>query len=436
MLICWFVEDYLKVNYFIQQVVLPNSGGPNVSKIRSLLFSNPRLFMISLVSFCLALSVGFVIPLFPLYLKSLGASLALIGLVTTLRGITGVFLRAPTGALSDKLGRKPFIITGAVIYTVIPLIYAQIENPIHMIPIMVIHAIGIGSLLPPMFAYVADITDPKNRGKAMGGFSTIFGWAYTIGMATSGFFIERFSHHFTFQMASVIALIGLLIAIFGIKEVRKSETEEIYENSNEDQPSFMANLKILLRNPSLMLASIALLASSVINTTLSNFLQLYADENGIRESTISSLMGVNSGVSTTMQLPGGFLADKLNKKLALSIGILVCVLPVTFIPMTTVIVVLLILLVISGAGEGFVQAISLVLITSEQDLPKGFSVGLSQVFSRFGKSIVPVLSGVISEKSGVNWAFWTGVLFAGPIFLVALLTSRRMEKRTQKPQAT
>jgi len=287
-----------------------------------------------------------------------------------------------------------------------------------------------------MFAYVADITDPENRGKSIGGFSAIFGWAYTIGMTTSGFFVERFSHHFTFQLASFIGLIGLLIAIFGIKEVRKSETEEIYENSNEDQPSFIANLKILLRNPSLMLASIALLASSVINTTISNFLQLYADENGIRESTISALMGINSGVSTTMQLPGGVLADKLDKKLALSIGIMVCVLPVTFIPMTTVIVLLLILLVISGAGEGFVQAISLVLITSEQDLPKGFSVGLSQVFSRFGKSIVPVLSGVISEKSGVNWAFWTGVLFAGPIFLVALLTSRRMEKRTQKPHTT
>ena len=76
---------------------------------------NIRYIIASIMAFCLALSAGLVIPLYPLFIASLGATSALVGIVTSFRGIPNVFLRAPTGALSDKFGRKPLMIMGAIL---------------------------------------------------------------------------------------------------------------------------------------------------------------------------------------------------------------------------------------------------------------------------------------------------------------------------------
>jgi len=378
------------------------------------------------MAFCLALSAGLVIPLYPLFIASLGATSALVGIVTSFRGIPNVFLRAPTGALSDRFGRKPLMIMGALLYTSIPLIYTQLENAWHLIPFVTLQGIGMACLWPPTYAHVADITDPENRGKAIGGFGMIFGAAYTFGMTISGFLIERISHTNTFRVASFIAAIGLAIAIFGIKDVRSSETSD--KKSNETRPSFVDNLRILLKKPSLLLAAAAMLASSVALTTTTTFFPLYGVEiAGLSESSISTAMGINSAISTIMRLPGGAMADKIEKKLALSIAILLCLLPIASIPLTVEYFPLLFLLIILGVGEGMAQSIPIVLITSLSDIPKGFSVGLAQMFGFFGKAVVPTMSGFVSEGLGLKWAFWLGALISGPPFIAALLVSQRME---------
>jgi len=62
---------------------------------------------ISLVDFSARLSYNIArTPLLPLFALYLGASPALIGAIVGASTVTGIFLKAPSGALSDYIGRK------------------------------------------------------------------------------------------------------------------------------------------------------------------------------------------------------------------------------------------------------------------------------------------------------------------------------------------
>ena len=67
-------------------------------------------------------------PLLPLLARGLGAGPSLIGLVMGASTLTGVFVKLPAGALSDLLGRRRLLLTGAVIFAALPFTYLAVST--------------------------------------------------------------------------------------------------------------------------------------------------------------------------------------------------------------------------------------------------------------------------------------------------------------------
>ncbi|MFQ6089942.1 MAG: MFS transporter, partial [Candidatus Bipolaricaulia bacterium] len=59
-------------------------------------------------------------PVLPLFAAALGAGPALVGLIIAASTITGIFLKAPAGAISDHLGRKRTLLVGAAVFGMMP----------------------------------------------------------------------------------------------------------------------------------------------------------------------------------------------------------------------------------------------------------------------------------------------------------------------------
>ena len=55
-------------------------------------------------------------PLIPLYLITFGASSTVIGALMAVFTITSTVMRLPVGVFIDRLGRKPFLLFGAVFF--------------------------------------------------------------------------------------------------------------------------------------------------------------------------------------------------------------------------------------------------------------------------------------------------------------------------------
>ena len=82
------------------------------------------LLVLYLVIFLADVVVGYILPLFPLLARDLGASLALIGVLAAFNGATQVVVSVPIGMLSDRFGRKVLVTTGPLCFVAVALLLA------------------------------------------------------------------------------------------------------------------------------------------------------------------------------------------------------------------------------------------------------------------------------------------------------------------------
>ena len=82
------------------------------------------LFRVYAIVFLADITVGIVIPTFPLYAESIGASVFLLSIVVTGMGIARILSQVYLGALADVKGRKIVQIIGLLLFTSFPDVFS------------------------------------------------------------------------------------------------------------------------------------------------------------------------------------------------------------------------------------------------------------------------------------------------------------------------
>ena len=120
-----------------------------------------------------------IVPMLPVYIRQLGGTDGLAGLVMASFFAAGVLFQYPVGRLSDRLGRKPVLVGGLVIYSL-----ASFAFLLHIAPAMAIllrglQGLGAGASAVATLAMVSGAVAVERRGRA---FASIYG-AQISGMA-------------------------------------------------------------------------------------------------------------------------------------------------------------------------------------------------------------------------------------------------------------
>ena len=130
-----------------------------------------------------------------------GATPQLLGLAMGIYGLSQALLQIPAGALSDRIGRKPVIIGGLLIFAAGSLLAASADSVWGVVAGRALQ--GCGAIASAIMALVTDITREENRMKAM---ATI---GASIGLSFSAALI----------IGPALAAAGGMTAIFGITAV-------------------------------------------------------------------------------------------------------------------------------------------------------------------------------------------------------------------------
>ena len=128
-----------------------------------------QLALIAGTDFTVWLGAGAIFPYLPVFLKEqTHASLGLIGLIAAAYFV-GVFAFSSWfGHLSDRIGRKPMIIFGTVLYAVATALFVTTTHPGWFVVFRLIEGMGAAAVVPAAQAFVADITSNENRSRAYG----------------------------------------------------------------------------------------------------------------------------------------------------------------------------------------------------------------------------------------------------------------------------
>ncbi|MBK7644354.1 MAG: MFS transporter [Planctomycetes bacterium] len=176
---------------------------------------SPLLF-IFLTVFIDLLGFGIVIPLLPIYSKAFQSSGLETGLLfSCFSGMQLIF--APMwGRLSDRIGRRPVLIGGLIGTAASYALFAH-ANSMALLYASRLLAGFFGANISVAQAYIADVTDAKDRAKGMGMIGAAFGLGFTFGPLLGG--VLAGVAHVEGQLPPVpgyaAAALSLCAAVFG-----------------------------------------------------------------------------------------------------------------------------------------------------------------------------------------------------------------------------
>ena len=128
---------------------------------------------------------GIIIPLLPFYAETFGASPLRIGLLFAVFSLCQLFAAPVLGDWSDKYGRRPILIV-SLLGTVVSFVMLALAQSFTMLFLArVVDGLSGGNISTAR-AYVADVTEPKDRARAYGLIGVAFGMGFILGPALSG----------------------------------------------------------------------------------------------------------------------------------------------------------------------------------------------------------------------------------------------------------
>jgi len=146
------------------------------------------LLVIFLTIFVNLVGFGIIVPLLPFYAETFGASPLVVGMLFAVFSLCQLVAAPILGDLSDRYGRRPILIV-SLIGTVISFVMLALAHSITMLFIARIVDGLSGGNISTARAYVADVTEPKDRSRAFGLIGAAFGLGFIFGPAISALLV-------------------------------------------------------------------------------------------------------------------------------------------------------------------------------------------------------------------------------------------------------
>ena len=189
------------------------SHAPSPARILFLLSASVGVAMIGL---------GIILPLVPVYAVDLGASGFQVGLIIAAFNVARTVFNPISGRLSDRWGRKPFIVLGLFLYAAVSVFYVMSIRVDSLILVRLLHGFTSVLVVPVALALAADIAPQQRLGLYMGTLNMAVMLGLGIGPALGGFIREFFGMAVAFYTMGGLALFTLIgVAIFLPRDTRQ-----------------------------------------------------------------------------------------------------------------------------------------------------------------------------------------------------------------------
>jgi len=365
------------------------------------------------------LGLFMIMPVFALYNDQMpGATPFLMGLALGIYGLTQALLQIPFGMLSDRIGRKPVIFAGLVIFALGSLVAAQADSIYGIIFGRALQ--GSGAIAAALMALAADLSREEHRTKMMALIGASIGVAFAAAMVLGPLINEWIGISGIFASTAVLALIGIAILYLVVPDPVHTHFHSDAEVQSGALVDVLKNGQLLRLDTGIFILHFALMCVFLVMP-----LEL-RDTAGLAAADHSKLYLPVFALSLVIMLPFVIIAERNRRMKQVFLGaIATAALAVTGFIYSSDLITLGLSLVLFFAGFNLLEASLPSLISkTARAAQKGTAMGVyssSQFMGTFSGGLV---GGAVHGHWGVDGLYFMVLL----VLLLWLLVASNMRQ--------
>ncbi len=378
------------------------------------------------IVFATITGVGIVVPLLPLYAHDMGAAGIYVAMIFGAFSLSRVCLLPLFGRLSDRRGRKPFILTGLFIYGLISIAFIFSTRVESLILARFFQGMGSAMIMPVVQAYVGEISPEGTEGYSMGLFNLSMFLSLSLGPPMGGFILDVWSMDGAFVCMGILSFLALGLGFFYLPPLSQ---EPVPLGGRRNLP-----WKIILADAGFW----GLLGYRYVHTacigTIWCFLPLYAGQRfALSGTAIGFLVMAGVFISGALQLPMGYLADRCNKRImgiiggcGAALGMYVIFKAGTFAGLLTGVT-----LFGLGGGTGMPAVTALAVVHGDRCKAMGSVMSVMTVAHSLGMFTGALMAGIAMDSVDLKYAFVLAMamMLAGAVAFFFLQSPSRTKAR-------
>ena len=355
--------------------------------------------------------VTVIAPLLGMWVEASETPFLTAALIFSAFTIVSTPLTIPGGIMSDKLGRKPLVIAGLLLYALASALFPFSTEPYDWIFVRALQGAGAGLFFPAITALLSDVTSPGERGHAMSVYNVGLGIGLALGPASGGILFDRFGIFVPFFACVAFALLSVVSVLLFVHEPKSRE--RLTEHAKKKGLQLDAKGKKALALSGVVIF-FGIGVAAIMGSLFSPF--AFAPEN-LRLST--GMIGV---ILSTMFLVFAVLQEGFNRlmreigELILSLtGLFLCACGLLVLYFATAVFELVVMSVLLGAGLGALSLGTLTLaskaageeerVHGQKQERRGKVMGIYYTVFYAGLGGIPLVCGALSEVFSARLLF-------------------------------
>jgi MFS family permease len=329
-------------------------------------------------------------PLLPIYAAALGAGDVFLGLIVSVSTLTGMVLKPFVGMLSDRWGRRIWLLIGTVFFALIPFVYRFVSTPEQLFAVRVVHGLATAIYGPVTLAYVTELSRTR-RAERLGWFAMARNAGYVVGPAAAGWML------LTMEPVAVFTVIGLLSSAAFIPVLLLPETAQaVSKRGPQIVRQALDALQTGGKTPAVWLAGGLEANIFVAVYAVRTFVPLLALHLNASVALAGAFLAVQEAVHIAFNPIGGRLSDRVGYLHIAGAGMLVLGAGLLVLSYSNAGLAFLAPAVLIGIAQGVVFPSTVALVSAKVDAAHlGVSMGLVGSMKNVGKVAGPVLAGML-----------------------------------------
>ena len=364
-------------------------------------------FLLSNKEFIFGISYSLLIPIIPLFFKSIGMGTVTIGIIISLYGVSKTLIQIPFGIISNNIGDKLTLKLSLILMSLIPIAYVLFGTSFKAGTIYVLQGAILGIAAPATYSILARTLDPKRRGACTGLASAVFTLGGGIGAAIAGYILAKSkSFNVIFYISSVGIFFTLVYVTFRVKKVKNINVKV---KNNDNISDILYEIIIL--------AASAFLGDYIYSCVVA-LIHFYGQEVlGVSTIYTSSIISTYLLVFGLAAPIAGWVSDRIGNRKQFVLSFSIMNLTLLGLIITRNITIFTIIIVIYFLGATFLNAVVQSSLSEFGSIPKiqGFVFGFVGASESLGYAVGPLISSWI-------YSFNKNYLFLGLLIVSILVT--------------